>query len=416
MPANRTADRQAAAARRAASPWVVLAVIVAAFAVYWGTAAQLGRTATPSFAYFDELAASFLAGRLDLAEPSSTHDLVQHDGRWYVPFPPLPALLLLPWVATAGVDGVSTVLFSCLLAALNVGLVYLLLAALARRGWTRLGPADNLWLTAAFAFSTAHWFLAPMGWVWFVAQITTVTFVALAYWSAARGGSPWLSGTALALAMLARPVVALAWCGLAGMAFENGDGAAPKQRQLWWGWAWRSLVPGFLAAAALLGYNAVRFGDPLDFGYRAANVAGFLQDDLRAHGQFDPHFLGRNLDTMLLATPQWDQEVGFLVPRVEGMSLLLTTPVLLFLVRARRRSAVVVGAWIAVGLLLVPLLLYYNTGAWQLGYRFSMDFVVPLWVLLAVAARERVAWPMRALILAGIAVNAAGVLWWFSVV
>jgi hypothetical protein len=72
----------------------------------------------------------------------------------------------------------------------------------------------------------------------------------------------------------------------------------------------------------------------------------------------------------------------------------------------------VTGAWLALGLLLIPLVSYYNTGWWQFGYRFSLDFMTPVLVLLAIGAGERVGWPLRLLILVGIGVNAWGA-WWF---
>ena len=96
------------------------------------------------------------------------------------------------------------------------------------------------------------------------------------------------------------------------------------------------------------------------------------------------------------------------------MSLLLTTPAIIYLARARGRSLLVWGGWIALLLLMIPLLLYYNTGWWQFGYRFSLDFMVPVVVLLAVAMGKsnRMSWSMRLLILAGIVVNAYGLYWW----
>ncbi len=78
-------------------------------------------------------------------------------------------------------------------------------------------------------------------------------------------------------------------------------------------------------------------------------------------------------------------------------------------VDVRPTSAVVIGAWLAVGLLLVPLLTYYNTGYKQFGYRFSLDFMAPLMVLLALALGRRAGWFAVLLMLAGVVVNAWGV-------
>jgi hypothetical protein len=56
-------------------------------------------------------------------------------------------------------------------------------------------------------------------------------------------------------------------------------------------------------------------------------------------------------------------------------------------------------------------LLYYSTGWIQFGYRYSLDFMVPVIVLMALAAGKRVSTGMRCLILVGVLVNFAGVVW-----
>jgi hypothetical protein len=273
--------------------------------------------------------------------------------------------------------------------------------------------SDNLWLTLLFGLGSVHWYMATIGSVWFVAQICTVTFVALALWLAVEGRAPWLVGLALALAMLARPNVLLTWPLLLGMAATHlTTGGQPLQWSRLVRWALLSAIPLALAVGALLLYNGARFGNPLDFGYLTENVAEKLAPDLRRYGQFNLHYLPKNFWAMWLAGPQWDEELRFWRPDPEGMSLLLTTPALLYLGRARQRSWLIIGGWSAFCLLLAPLLLYYNTGWWQFGYRFSLDFMIPVMVLLALAAHKRVTGAMRLLILAGVLVNFYGVLWW----
>jgi hypothetical protein len=115
---------------------------------------------------------------------------------------------------------------------------------------------------------------------------------------------------------------------------------------------------------------------------------------------------------MWLATPLWDAAKQRLVPDFNGMSLLFTTPALLYLLKARKRTPIVIGAWLALALVLIPLLTYYNTGWRQFGYRFSLDFMTPVLVLLAVAAERSERLLMHILIILGVLVNAWGV-WCF---
>lgn len=391
--------------------WLVtLAIFVAALAVYMGTAALLGRTSSPDSAYFDQLAEAFLAGKLHLAAPRSLDDLTNYMGRWYVPFPPLPALLMLPWAA---VGTVNTVLFGAIAGAANASLAFLMLQALSRRGYSGLDRGGNLWLTALFALGSVHWYMATLGSVWFLAQLCAASFVLASTLAAVSTGSPLLAGGLLGVALLGRPNLALGLPLLLGI-------AARQQRERPAGVTARgmlrlsalALAPMALAVAGLLWYNAARFEAPLNFGYMTQNVARELAPDLLRYGQFNLHYVGRNLQVMLLAGPQWDPAAGQYLPTIQGMSLLLTTPALIYTLRARRPGPIVWGAWIAIGLLLIPLLSYYNTGWWQFGYRFSLDFMTPALVLLALAAGQRVGWPLRLLILLGIAVNAWGA-WWF---
>ncbi|TLN20795.1 hypothetical protein FDZ74_05330, partial [bacterium] len=147
------------------------------FLFYRATAAAIGHTLTPSKSYFDQLAYAFLDGRLYLENPSSTMDLTLYNGQWYVAFPPLAALLMLPLALINGARGFSTVTFSIFFAALNAPLAFAMLQELARRGWTRLRAADNFWLTVLFALGTIHYSIGISGKVWHVSRLLALTFM-----------------------------------------------------------------------------------------------------------------------------------------------------------------------------------------------------------------------------------------------
>ena len=397
-----------------------LLVALAVLVVYVGTTRLTGRTTTPQVAYFDHLAAAFLDGRLYLEDPPGESDLTLHDDRWYVPFPPLAAVLMLPWVAVFGVEGTNTVVFSIIFGTINILVLAHIFDALARRGWIHLSVGGRCWLLALFAFGYVHWQVALEGSVWFLSHTCTVTFIALAVWAAIATRSPWLPGIALAIALWGRPNVIFIWPLLLGIAAQQlHDAAGHIDRRRLITWAWCSSAPLAVSIAGLMSYNYARFHDPFDFGYATQNISAAVRGDL-ARGQFHIFHLPRNLHTMLMGPPRWYEpenlpHVRLPIPDAHGMSIFLTTPALFYLVRARRRRDLFVrGAWLATGLLLIPLLLYYNTGWRQFGYRFSLDFMIPLMILLAVAAGRRTTWPMRMLILVGVVVNAWGVVWWFT--
>ena len=85
----------------------------------------------PHFVY---QADAFLRGQLSLAlPPPNLNDWVLSNGRWYVSFPPFPAVLMAPFVAVCGFT-FNEVLFTLVFGALNVPLLYALLRRLAASG------------------------------------------------------------------------------------------------------------------------------------------------------------------------------------------------------------------------------------------------------------------------------------------
>lgn len=360
--------------------------------------------------YFNFLAESFLHGRLHLPDPPGVHDLTEHNGRWYVPFPPLPALIMLPWIAAFGPQSVNGVVFSIPIAAGSAALIWALLSRLARLGVVSASVANRAWIIALFAFGTVHWYVACDGAVWFIAQVCTVFFASLAALLAVTRSSGWAAGVALALAILARPNVLLVWPLLYALWSLHAVTQPGATRR----WIVASLAPALLALVALLFYNAARFENPLDFGYAKQNVETRLRVPLLEHGQFSIYHLPRNANLILLGFPELPRNALLPSFSEEGMGAIFTTPALLFLFAARRNDRLTRCAWLAVALLLAPLLLYYNTGWQQFGYRFLLDLIVPLVVLLAIAAGPRVDRSFRLLIVVSIAVNLSGTAWWFQ--
>ncbi len=394
---------------------LALAVFLGAAAVYSASAIIAGQTSSPQHAYFNHLAAAFLDGRLHLADPPGLSDLTEYDGRWYVPFPPLPALIMLPWVALAGLARTNTMVFSILFAAGTCALVYLLLDRLAARRWITLEPAGHVLLAAMLAVGSVLWWVTVAGSVWHLAHVFTTFFVALAALLAAGSRSPWLAAAALALAVTGRPNILLAWPLLAGLAAQRmRDERGRVDRRAFTRWCWQSAIPLAISLAALAAYNYARFDNPLDFGYTRQNVNAEVMGDLHEKGQFHYSFIPRNLYWMLLALPDWPRGITWPQADPHGLSIFLTTPPLLLLWLARGRSDPLArGAWTALGLLLIPVITYYNTGWMQFGYRFSLDFMVPAVVLIAAGLR-RVDLPVVTLVLLGVAVNTWGVLVWFT--
>src|SRR5688572_5355201 len=87
--------------------WKLAAVVyLVSTAVFLACAAPETLAVHTPFNHFALQAEAWLNGRLDLGGPppgyAGMNDFSQFDGRWYVPFPPFPALLLVPSVVLSG--------------------------------------------------------------------------------------------------------------------------------------------------------------------------------------------------------------------------------------------------------------------------------------------------------------------------
>jgi hypothetical protein len=73
---------------------------------------------------------------------------------------------------------------------------------------------------------------------------------------------------------------------------------------------------------------------------------------------------------------------------MHGLALWVTTPLYFWLIWPRVKRAPHWALWATVALVALPTLFYQNTGWQQFGYRFSNDYSVFLFALLAIGGRR----------------------------
>lgn len=327
--------------------------------------------------YFVRLADAFLHGRIYLTEaPSWLNELIPKGGVFYVPYPPMPAVLLLPFVAIWGPQFPQQVA-SCLFGGISVALAYLVFGKFA------LGMKVRLLLTLAFGFGTVLWYVSEVGSVWYIAHAVAVMFSLGALMLVLDRRWPLLAGLLLGCAALSRLPIGLAAPAFLALALGIGwPIRLPADR----GRALRTTLSFGLGFAIPMGlyvlYNEVRWGTLLDDGYTL--IPGVLQDPIYAkHGILSVWYIPRNVYAMLFRSWNYVDDPPFLQPSLWGLSLFLTTPLYLWLAKARLRDPVVLWAAVGTGLTLIPIITHGNVGISQFGYRFSLDFQPLLFVILA---------------------------------
>jgi len=386
-----------------------LAIFALCAGIYCATSAQ--RLLRPSANnHYVHLAHAWLQGRLDIGgDPPGTNDWACFDTvahgpcpaghyafsgpdaeryRWYVSFPPLPAVLLLPVVAIFGL-GTLDALFWALVAGLAPTLLFIVLRFLRESGRSGRSQRDDLLVTTLFSVGSVYYFVAAQGTVWFAAHVVAAAFVCLYLLCSFGARRPGVAGLALGLAFLSRPVTLL----LAGFFVLQAISSAREERRPSPGSAQhlpRTLamfaLPVAAAVAFAMWHNTARFGDPFEFGHSFLQVR--WRSRIETWGLFSMHYLPRNLAVFFLSMPWLIPSSPFVRITRHGLALWFTSPNLLWSLAPKKLDATIVALWAAVLPTALCALLYQNTGWVQFGYRFSLDYLPLLFVLVALSGRR----------------------------
>lgn len=386
-----------------------LAIYVACLVVYALIAGDRMATHTP-YNHFAHLADAWLHGRQDLRGGAPgyamNNDFAVFEGKTYISFPPFPAVLMMPIVAIAGSpENFRDAQFIVWLAGIGPAVLFLVLEKLRRTKRSERTEVDNVRLALLFAFGTVYFYSAVQGTVWFAAHVVGVGLTALFVLCALDAERPILAGLLLGCMFLTRTTTLLlgvffVFEAVRASYTRNAD--TPDTIP-----AWEKVDRAFVmnrvfvfalpvvVALAFAGYlNYLRFHDPAPWAFGHEYLTVGWQGRIRRWGLFSYHFLPRNLGVMFASLP-WRLPPGELAagrpPFIisgHGLALWFTTPFYLWLIRPARVTFLWWAAGIAALGPLVTNLLYQNSGWFQFGYRFSNDYAILLFVMLAVGVRR----------------------------
>ncbi len=345
------------------------------------------------------LAVAITQGTLDLGSvgvPDFYHDLVPVDGHRYLPYPPAPAAILLPFVAIWG-SSFSEAYFSMFLGAINVVLFWHLL------GLLNVSRTTRFLLVPFFGFGTAHFYAATTGTLWFYNHVVAVFFLLLAIIFMLRRTSPIIPALFLGAAFLSRhPTILAAPFFFYWMIRQRHPTVLSREALL----DRESLREVGLFCAALVPfilfifwYDAVRFDSIFDTGYVATAesyadtgipYAFYLADnpDAPSYGAFDIRNVPLHLYTIFFMPPEFHADWSVLRPSPYGMSVLLTSPAFIFAAFVKRNDPLKVASWLAIGLVSIAVLTSFSQGWVQYGYRYLLDFTPFLLLLTALGFED----------------------------
>ena len=375
--------------------WFQAACIAAlVFVIYFVT--SKGST---NFDQYVRLADAFLHGRLYLVNAPSWLELARYGEKGFVINPPAPTLFLIPWVAIWGLS-TNQVIISMLVGAVAVGFFWV---AATQLGWDfRFRVA----MTVLVAFGTNFWWSATEGSIWMLAHVSAVFFLMAALVETTRKNRPWLIGILVGLAGLSRLPVFLTFPFFAYTVTKGSN-------QQWRTTLSRLAMLGFALAvmgALYLAYNYGRFGTISDMGYYNSQVSSL---PWFSKGSLDISYIPRHINAILFYVPVRIEEFPFFKPSWMGLGLFFTTPALLYMFRARLNERLALAALGGLLLTSIPTLTFAVEGWAQFGYRYSLD-VLPFMVLLVASGmRYRLNCFARAIIALSCGINLWGTLMGF---
>jgi hypothetical protein len=313
----------------------------------------------------------------------------------------------MPFVAVFG-TGFDQAGLSILLGATNVALISI---AIGNLGVSR---RMRVVMSLVFAFGTIVWFSAQVGTAWHLGHVVGMFFMLLAILACQRDRSTFLIGLLFAAAIASRMVLLLAMPFFLAYLFDRVRRERTGDRTPY-GFAGGStvlargttldlrryvelavpMVVGLAIPALLLfAYNYDRFGSIFETGYGL--LPSFHDDPRFRSGMFSRAYFPADFSGLFLSRPHVVADFPWLQPGISGgPSILLTSPIFLWALKARRPDWFNVGAWISVVLILVPMLFYADWGGTQFGFRSAQE-LYPFLMLLTVRGLKgrisRLAW------------------------
>jgi hypothetical protein len=345
--------------------------------------------------YFTRLSDAFLQGKIYITEnPSWLSELIPAGAsKYYIAYPPMPAILAMPFRLLLG----NLFYQEYLSQILGAGIVVFSMLT----SWKIKKDRKLLiWTGILSSVGTITWFLSATGSSWYLGQISAAFFLTLAIWKGIDRKNPFLVGLFLGAAYLSRLQTVL---------------SLPLFLYLYSGKDWFKnyclMGLGFLPFISFnFYYNFIRFETIFDKGYLL--IPGVLSEPWFNKGLFNLAYIPNNLRVMFASFPKLIKDFPYITPSWAGLSIWITTPAFIYASFASIKDKLVRFSWISILLISLVIFSHGTTGFAQFGYRFAVDFY-PVLIFLTIKGMSSTGlkWHHWLLLFIGVLVNTWGVLW-----
>jgi len=326
-------------------------------------------------------------------------DISKYGGRYYIYFGLFPSIALIPLVEIFGQNFLQS-----FLGIFSITVSFFAVYSISR--YFKFGIEDSTWLSVFFVFSTVLLGSGIINITAYQVEVFAVPFVLLSLREYFLKKRSFLIGLFLGLAILTRATIVLASLFFLFEFLQKRLNA----KQLFF-----IFIPIILSLIITGAYNYVRFHNVLESGY-SYNITWHsypLSLKLR-YGYMCFYHLPANLYSFLILPPQplLEDAKGFVLkfPYLKvnpwGIAVWFTSPLFLALLYKFKKGIFTISALFTAIALCMPVFLYYSIGFAQFGYRYALDFLPFLLLLLIPSISPKLSSREIFLIIIGVVFNA----------
>ena len=244
------------------------------------------------------------------------------------------------------------------------------------------------------------WFLASNGSVVYLGQISAYLFLTLTIYESLNKKRLPLLIFYFSFAFLSRLQVGLA---LPFIIYLNRERFKNLKKLI-------SFGLGITFFVILYGiYNYLRFGSFFQTGYGL--IPGVLNEPWYGGSLFGTDHIISNLKVMFTSLPIIKKSFPFIEPSWGGLSIWITSPVFIYVLRANLKNIQNIIAWFSIILIAIVIFVHGGTGFTQFGYRYAVDFYpLILYLITDVVSSTEIKWHHWLLLSISILINFWGVI------
>jgi hypothetical protein len=326
-------------------------------------------------------------------------DVSDYFHNFYLYFGPFPSIILMPFVKLFGKEFPQVL----------IGITSLILSFIASYKISRtvkFNITDSLWLSLFLVFSTVLLASGLINITAYQVEVISVPLLLFAIYEYLNKRRFLLIGVFLGLAVFTRIFLLLT---LIFFILEFLQKRISKREIV------LLLIPVIFLTSLYGLYNQRRFHSFFETGINySISLKTFPLNSNLSYGMFSPIHIPANLYSLFIMPPEpllqnntgFTLKFPFLKVNPWGLAIWYTSPLFLVLFYKFKKNKYTKSLVVTIITLLLPLLMFYSIGFSQYGYRYTLDFLPFLFLLLLFSLKEKLTRIDLALITIGVIFNA----------